>query len=108
ASMSRRLVLMLTLATLLFAVPLALAQNDAPPQISAALQDLATRLNRVITLQDVDSWTYAANRYTNTNLGCPLASGTEVVEGVTGYTFGFVVDGVTYEYRVSADSTIVI
>lgn len=106
--MSRRFLFVLTLTALLFAAPAVFAQDDAPPQIAAALQDLASRLNRVVTLTELDSWTYIANRYTNTNLGCPLVAGTDVVEGVTGYTFTIAIDGVTYEYRVSADSTIVI
>lgn len=107
--MKHRPWIVLVLAALLCLAPAALAQDDgAPSQINAALQDLASRLGRTVLVTDLDSWTYAANRYTNTNLGCPLASGTDVVEGVTGYTFTLILDDVTYEYRVSADSSIVV
>ena len=107
--MSHRRLIGLLLLALLCAVPATFAQGGDPPgQINAALQDLASRLGRTVALTDTDSWNYTSDFYTNSSLGCPLATGTEIPQGVTGFTFTIALDGVTYEYRVSGDSSIVI
>lgn len=108
--MSHRVLILLLLLALVCAAPATLAQdgNTPPGQINAALQDLAARLGRTVAVTDLDSWNYAASFYTNTNLGCPLASGTDAPQGLTGYTFTLILNDVTYEYRVSVDSSIVI
>mgnify|MGYP000070612777 CR=1 FL=1 len=100
-----RIVLML-IALLLTGALVAQAQ-DAPPQINNALADLSTRLGRTIRLQDLDTWQFAENRYTDTALGCALVTGEPRPEGISAYTFTLTYQGVTYDYRVALDSTIV-
>ncbi|MFO7323737.1 MAG: SH3 domain-containing protein [Chloroflexota bacterium] len=93
------------LAAFLLLTPVVQAQ-DAPPQINDALADLSTRLGRVVTLETIDAWRYVVDRYTDTALGCPLVTPQPVPEGIIGYRFELVVDGITYDYRVSTDRTI--
>lgn len=103
--MNRGSLFLIVLAAFLLIVPVAQAQ-DAPPQINDALADLSNRLGRTLTLDTIDAWRYVADRYTDTALGCPLVTPQPIPEGVVGYTFELVVDGVTYDYRVSADRAI--
>lgn len=91
---------------LLLLLPLTAQAQEIPPQLALALNQLSTRIGRPLTLTDLDNWSFQQNFYTNTSLGCQFVAGEERPEGISGITFIFVYQGITYDYRVSADGTI--
>ena len=103
--MARFCLLLLLLLTLL---PLAgtLAQSEPPPQFALALASLGSRLNRSITLDDLDAWNYQQNLYTDTAFGCPYVVGESRPNGISAFTFTFGYQGQTYDYRVAVDGSL--
>lgn len=93
---------------LLLIVPLAGAQaQSAPPaQLALALSQLSSRLNRPITLNDLDAWTYEQKLYTDTALGCPYVTGEPRPNGIAAYVFTFGYQGTIYDYRVAYDGSL--
>lgn len=101
--------LILMFVAVLSGATTAFAQNSAPPQINPALTDLSQRLGQVVTLNALDSWRFEQAIYPTTALGCDLVTNaTPQPNGMSGYNFDFVFAGVAYNYRVSADNTIVV
>jgi hypothetical protein len=95
------LILLLTL------LPLFAAQaQDAPPQFALALADLGSRLNRPITLNDLDAWNYEQNLYSDTAFGCQYVAGEPRPNGISAFTFTFAYQNHTYDYRVAADGSL--
>ena len=95
---------------LLILVPVLAAHAQVPappPQITFALNALSSQLGRPITMLDLTSWTYTQNLYTDTALGCPYANGTAAPQGISGYTFNLVYQGISYDYRVAADGSVI-
>lgn len=93
---------------LLMLLPFAPGQaQDLPPQFALALASLSNFLGRPLTVSDLDNWSYQQNLYTDTALGCPFVFPQPRPEGISGLTFLMVYQGVTYDYRVSADGSIV-
>jgi WD40 repeat protein len=93
---------------LLFLLPLLGAHaQDLPAQFSLALASLSSFLGKPLTVQDLDNWSFHQDLYTDTALGCQYVAGTARPEGISGFTFLMVYQGVTYDYRVSADGSIV-
>lgn len=98
----------LLMIALLLTGTLATAQ-DAPEQVNIVLQDLANRLGLSgLTLGDMDNWSWDENVFGDTSLGCPQPN--QVYSQVTtrGYVFILTYEGVTYDYRISTDGTILI
>ena len=83
------------------------AQQDQPSAlINRALADLSTRAGRTITLDNLSSWTWQQANYPDTSLGCPQ-TGQRYTQVVTnGYRIAFVYNGATFDYRASADGTV--
>ncbi|NWF69357.1 MAG: hypothetical protein HXY40_09745 [Chloroflexi bacterium] len=97
----------LLLAVLLLALPLAtLAQ--APEQINLALADLGTRVGRTITLADLSDWAWSEQIFPDASLGCPQTGQTYAQVQTRGFQFILTFENVTYDYRVSADGTLVV
>ncbi len=80
--------------------------QGAPTQIDAALLDLSARLGQSISLGNLSNWRWEQKNFADSALGCATASGSG--GSVLGYRFELTYNAVTYDYRVSADSAIVI
>ncbi len=88
----------------------ALAQQAPPPQVNAALADLSSRLaiSPPLTVGNLDRWEWSQSVYPDSSLGCAQAGQTYTTGQYVGYRFLLTYQGVTYDYRVSGDQTIVI
>lgn len=95
-------------ALLCFALLLITATAQAQPsQLQLVLDDMSRYLGRTVSVRDFVEWHYTVNRYTDSALGCASVSGNSIPEGINGYTFTFVGNGVTYDWRISEDGSIV-
>ncbi len=79
-----------------------------PPQLANALADLSGKLGTTVGLSNLTSWSFQQNVYTDTALGCTLASGQPTASGITAYRFVLEYNGHSYDYRVSADASIIV
>ncbi len=95
------------LFSLIFSTSLALAQT-APQQIAAALNDLSGRVGRSINITDLDAWSFNQAVYPDTSLGCPQPGVAYAQVTTSGFQFLITYAGTQYDYRVSADQTIVV
>lgn len=85
---------------------LALGQG-APAQIDAALLDLSARLGTSVGIGNLSNWRWEQTSFPNDALGCPtVASAGEAA--ILGYKFQLTRDAITYDYRVSSDSALVV
>ena len=91
---------------LLFCATVSLAQG-APAQIDAALLDLSARLGYSVGIGNLSNWRWEQTNFANDALGCPSASSTGS-GAVLGYKFQLTHSAVTYDYRVSNDSALVV
>jgi hypothetical protein len=81
--------------------------QDAPPQINAALAALSQAVGRTVSLSELNGWSFTQNNYPDTSLGCPQG-GTGYAQVVTpGYEFVLDYNATRYDFRVSADQSIV-
>ncbi len=80
--------------------------QGAPTQIDAALLHLSARLGQSISLGNLSNWRWEQKNFADSALGCATASGSG--GSLLGYRFELTYSAVTYDYRVSADSAIVI
>lgn len=99
----RRLIIIICMS--LMAGIVASAQG-APAQIDIALNDLSNRVGTPLGITNLSNWNWGQETYPNSALGCESVqgSGSEVV----GYQFTLTYAGTAYDYRVSADNTIVV
>lgn len=102
--------LIIVLITLLTGATSAFAQNGPPPQMTPALTDLSQRLGQTITVSSLTNWSYDIVDYPTTALGCDLVTnGIALPTGeISTYQFEISFGGQLYDYRVSADNTIVV
>jgi hypothetical protein len=85
-----------------------LTAQGAPDQINIALSRLSGQVNRNVQLSDLDNWRWAQDLYPDMSLGCPQPD-TAYAQVVTqAYKFLLTYEGVTYDYRVSANGSVVI
>jgi hypothetical protein len=103
---SRLAILVMGLAFLLAAAG-AWAQG-APEQINAALTDLSARVGTTVTLNSLSNWSWEQVSYPDASLGCPQPGQTYAQVQTLGYRFELTYNLVLYDYRVSADQTLVI
>ena len=95
------------LLTLLFLLtPLLAMGQGAPAQIDAALLDLSARLGYSLALDDLAQWRWQQSTFADSALGCTDVDGSG--GALLGYSFLLTYGGAVYDYRVSADETIVI
>ena len=100
---------LLTLAGLVIVVlasTLFSAGQGAPAQIDAALLDLSARLGHTVDIDNLSKWRWEQANFPDSALGCPTQSGSG--GQVLGYHFQLSYNGVTYDYRVSADSALIV
>ncbi len=79
--------------------------QGAPAQVDIALNDLSNRVGQTLAITDVN-WQWFQETYPSTALGCEGGQGTG--GDFPAYQFLLTYAGVTYDYRVSADNTIVV
>ncbi len=93
--------LLIVLASSMFA-----AGQGAPAQIDAALLDLSARLGHSIGIDNLAKWRWEQANFPDSALGCPTLSGSG--GEVLGYRFELSYNGIAYDYRVSADSALLV
>lgn len=103
--MGARLTLVFYLLILVVIIPVAVTQG-APGQIKAALNDLSSRLGRAIVLSNLSNWRWEQQNFADAAMGCETAPGGG--GAVLGYKFLLTYINITYDYRVSHDSSRVI
>ena len=81
--------------------------QGAPAQIDAALLDLSARLGYSVGIGNLSNWRWEQKNFTDDALDCATASGSGG-GAVLGYQFMLTHNGITYDYRVSADNALVI
>jgi len=99
-------VLAVALAVLTAVAP-ALAQ-EAPPALQYALDDLSARVGATVAVENLDSWFWEHQQFGDTSLGCPQPDQAYAQVLTSGYQFMLTYGGVSYDYRVSDDGSIVI
>jgi hypothetical protein len=107
-SMLRHIIKIITLMLLLMALLLVpISAQNAPDAINAAYADLSQRVG--VTLNTTNTnWRWEQAVYDDSSLGCPAAVAEPVVGQVVAYRFTLTYNSITYDYRVSADQTIVV
>lgn len=80
--------------------------QGAPPQMDIALNDLSNRVGQPLGINNLSNWGWDQETYPNSALGCASVQGTGAE--IAAYQFTLTYSGVTYDYRVSADNTIVV
>jgi hypothetical protein len=107
-SRSRKILVALALLALVFPITSGYAQGTPPDQIYTALADLSARAGRTLTLtlNDLSGWRWSQANYPDTSLGCPQPGQTYAQVVTPGYQFIFEYNGATFDYRASADGTI--
>jgi hypothetical protein len=100
--MTKRFALLFLL--LLALVPPLFAQEQPPQVVITAVNDLSNRLGQTVTNYN---FTFEQFTYPDNTLGCDIAPVTPTPGNVSGYQISITFQNVTYDYRVSADSTIV-
>ncbi len=102
----KRVLLMFCSLLLGMSLAAAIWAQGAPTQINAALLDLSARLGQTIGIGNLSNWRWEQKNFADAALGCATASGGG--GSVLGYRFELTYSSISYDYRVSADSTIVI
>lgn len=99
----------LALFLCLILLPALTVQAQQPPDtINTALTDLSNRLGKTVTFEDLDSWSFSGEVFPDTSLGCPKSGQMYAQVQTSGVQFILGYEGVTYDYRVSADKNIVV
>ncbi len=80
--------------------------QGAPAQIDAALLDLSARLGNAVGIGNLSNWRWEQSNFPDSSLGCPTASGGG--GAILGYRFQLTHNEITYDYRVSSDSALVV
>lgn len=106
--MNKRLFYMALLLGMILLPTLAVKAQAPPDSINAALNDLTNRLGKTVTFADLDSWSFSGEIFPDTSLGCPKSGQVYSQVQTSGAQFILAYENVTYDYRVSADRTIVV
>ena len=92
-----------TMVMLVAAGAIMTANAQEPDVVYDALADLSQRVGKVLTLDDLTSWQWEQKNFPDTSLGCPRP-GLSYPQVITnGYQIRLTYEGVTYDYRASAD-----
>jgi WD40 repeat protein len=102
--MLKRLLILLSLLI----TALAVHAQGAPEQIHVAVADLSNRVGRTLALGDLARWEWAQVNYPDASLGCPQEGQVYAQVITPGYQFELTYGGTVYDYRVSADQTVII
>jgi hypothetical protein len=89
----------LTIMVMLTFVQATLAQDAPPAKIDLALQELSAEVGQTVTLDDLSTYQWNAQSFSDTSLGCPEV-GVNYAQVVTpGYQFLLTYEGQIYDYR---------
>ena len=105
--MHKRLLIILILLVFSLLFVMGVVAQGAPQQINLALADLNTRLGTAYTLNDFN-WSWEQVRFADSSLDCQMEGQTYTAGEIVGYRFIFEVQGDSYDYRVSADESILV
>ncbi len=97
-----KIIILLMLAC---ASALSLGQG-APVQMDAALLDLSARLGYGVGIGNLSNWRWEQRNFADSSLGCPTAASSG--DAILGYRFQLTHNAITYDYRVSHDSALVV
>jgi hypothetical protein len=100
--MIKRLALLLLL--LIAVVPVTMAQDQAPPSVIAAVNDLSNRLGQTVTNYN---YTFEQFNFPDNTMNCDVAPVTPTPGNVSGYEITITFQGTTYNYRVTTDGSVV-
>lgn len=106
--MNKRLFYMVLLLGMMLLPTLAVHAQQPPDSINAALNDLTNRLGKTVIFEDLDNWSFSGEIFPDTSLGCPKSGQVYSQVQTSGAQFILGYEDVTYDYRVSADRTIVV
>jgi uncharacterized protein YraI len=107
--MFKRLKALVVLLVIVFSFgATAFAQEEAPVVVERALEALSERVGQPVTLGNLTEFSWVGEIYPDTSLGCPQPEETYAQVMTSGFQFLLTFQGVTYDYRVSADGDIVI
>jgi hypothetical protein len=101
--MLKRVIIFISLILAAFAVQ----AQGAPEQINVALAELSNRVGRTLALGDLARWEWSQQNYPDASLGCPQEGQVYAQVITPGYQFTFTYGGTVYDYRVSADQTVI-
>ncbi len=102
----RIVVIRIAVASMLTCMSLLSLGQGAPPQIDAALLDLSARLGYGVGIGNLSNWRWEQVNFADSSLGCPTAASDG--GAVLGYQFQLTHNAITYDYRVSNDSALVV
>lgn len=102
----RSLLTLAGLALIILASSMFSLGQGAPAQIDAALLDLSARLGQSVGIGNLSKWRWEQVNFPDSALGCPTLNGSG--GQVLGYRFELSYNGVTHDYRVSADSALLV
>ncbi|NDJ62243.1 MAG: SH3 domain-containing protein [Chloroflexi bacterium] len=97
--------LALAISAAAFAAPPAQNDDEVPPFVRRAIDQLAEVYGRPLEQVEIDQWNFVIDLYDESSLGCPNVAGTPIPR-TRGYQITLVVDDATYDYRVSDDGAI--
>jgi hypothetical protein len=84
------------------------ATQTPPAEIGAAIADLSGRVGTTLTADTLDSFTWSAQTFADTSLGCPQPDTAYAQIQTGGFQFLLVYQGQTYDYRVTTGGGAVI
>jgi hypothetical protein len=90
-------------SVLLLAIAGSAQAQEPPAALNDALADLSARAGTTVALDDLSNWRWTQQNYPDTSLGCPQSGQTYAQVVTNGYQFLLTYNGITYDYRVSAD-----
>jgi LysM repeat protein len=100
---------LLMLSLLIVTPSFAQQETTAPPsQIDLAIGALSQGLRENITLDDLASYEWSRQEFSDASLGCPRSGQMYAQVITTGYQFLLTYEGTTYDYRVSEDGETVV
>jgi hypothetical protein len=79
--------------------------DTIPDAVMVALTELETRTGNAITLNDLDSFDWQTQRFSDTSLGCPVQGQTYTQVATDGYIMVLVYENQIHEYRSGIDGT---
>jgi hypothetical protein len=79
--------------------------GTVPDAVMVALTELEARTGNAITLNDLDSFDWQTQRFSDTSLGCPVQGQTYTQVATDGYIMVLVYENQIHEYRSGIDGT---
>ena len=77
--------------------------DNIPAVVNLALADMQIRYNREISLADLDSYDWDAQRFADSSLGCPQPNQTYNPVETDGYVIVLVYQDMIHEYHIGVD-----